>query len=264
MVNNMKLLICFLLVFLATSCAKESKVVIEPKTNTVTNLNIQKESHSEQKPLEKLANPSKQIKIPDVKDFDIQYLRRNSNQKDVSGWNLPPFENAEIGMGLSQEPKVGEKVTIVPLKVNIEPFQLLILNFDKQKNDGCDTGGVTRKFFWNVELEKITNKEILEIKPVKGDNQELPFEVFMINPAVEHAKNLPLEEISLQMIPKGVTVKTIEAAIDLNNDKTPDLLYVEFCCKNRNESLDNCDYNCIEWYKKIKGKWKLVDSANPC
>ena len=177
---------------------------------------------------------------------------------------MPPFETAEIGIGLYQKPKAGEKVTIVPLQVNLEPFQLSILKSDKQKNEGCDTGGIERKFFWNVELEKIINKEILEIKPIKYDNQELPFEVFIIYPAVEFAKNLPSEELKQEMIPKGVTISTVEAAIDLDNDKKPDLLYIEFCCGDKSKRADNCDYNCLEWFKKFNGIWKKVDSANPC
>lgn len=260
----MKKVLTILLLFMFFGCSQKSVDSSTPQTNLQSSSPIQTTKVIKEKPLEKLKNPSGQIKMPKVKQFDIQDLRRNSNQTDESGWNVPPFDDAEVGLDLYQEPKVGEKVTIVPLKVNIEPFQLSIIKFEKHENDGCDNTMIKRDFFWNIDLEKIINKEILDIKPVKGNNQELPFEVFTIYPAVEFAKNIPSEKLSQQMVPKGITISTIEAAIDLNNDNTPDLIYVEYCCGDKTKRADNCDYNCIEWYKKINGVWKLVDDANPC
>lgn len=261
----MKILIFILSINLLISCSQKSistETSIREENNSVNKV----EKIKEEKPLEKLNNSAKQIKMANVKDFGIFKLKRNSNNKDESGWKLPPFESAEVEISLNHEPKTGEKITIIPLKVNLEPFQLSVTKATKIKNEVCDVEGFEREFFWNTELEKITNKEILEIKPVKYDNQELPFEVFGIYPAVEFVRNLSPKELKQEMLPKGVSVQTIEAAIDLDNDGKPDLLEVIFCCsdKHKSPSEDGDCYICQKSFKKINGVWKLVDAANPC
>jgi hypothetical protein len=260
----MKLLFCIISILLSVACSPKPAKVLENKSNLQNQSVNQPTKPIEEKSLEKLEEISGKLNMPDVINFDVQNLFRNSSQKDESGRNKPPFVDAEVNFSLDQEPNIADKVTIVPLNVDIEPFQLSILKFEKVENAGCDNTKIKRDFIWNVELEKINNKEILEINPIKNNHPKFPFEVFLIYPAVKFAKNLPSEELKPEMLPKGVTNFTVKAAIDLTNDNNPDLLYVEFCCKDKNESLDNCDYNCIQWYKKVNGIWKLFDDAIPC
>lgn len=259
----MKALIGIISLLIITGCSSTTTTRKSSSNSHVQSVN-QSADITVEKPLKTLEGISGKLVMPDVKNFDVRDLRRISSNTDISGLNVPPFVNAEIGIYLDQEPKIGERVTIVPLKVDIEPFQLSILHFEKQKNASCDNTKIKRDFYWSIDLERIASKEILEIKPITDNNQEFPFEVFTIYPAVTFARNMPPEELKSDMLPKGVTIFTIKGAIDLTSDKTPDLLYLEFCCKNKNESLQNCDYNCIEWYKKINGAWKLVDDAIPC
>ena len=71
--------------FLLAACAQKSVVTVEPQVNTQNNSINQTAKVIEEKPLEKLKPPSKQIKMPEVKQFDIHDLRRNSNKKDENG-----------------------------------------------------------------------------------------------------------------------------------------------------------------------------------
>lgn len=260
MVNNVKWLMYFLLIFLIASCSKESTVVIESQANTVNDLNIQTTKKSEQKPLVRLKKPSGQIKLPTIKRIGEFVLMRNSDIKDEKGWMLPPYENAEIKMSFSFAPQIGENVTIVPLKTKIEPFQLAIAEVTKSKNVGC---GVSKEkeFYWSVTLETITDKEILEVEPIsKGYKNEMPFSIFAIYPSVDFAKSLDKSAISKTNLPKNVSLKRVESAIDLDNDNKPDLLSVDFCCgEPEKESAENCPYVCKKYYKKNNGVWVIFD-----
>ena len=260
----MKAFILVASLFLLIGCSPKSATTVQPQTESQNNTTQPPVKAIEEKPLEKLKPPSKQIKVPDVKDFGVFNLKRNSKNKDEDGLDIPPFDDAEVLIGLYLEPQIGEKVTIIPLKVNFEPFQLSITKVGEKKEVPCSTE--KKKFYWDLELEKITDKAILEIKPVENDNQEMPFEVFGIYPAVEFARNIPQSELSLDMLPKGVAIQTIDGAVDLDNDGKPDLLEIAFCCEKPSESWsenNDCDI-CQKSFKKSNGVWKLIDSAAPC
>ena len=262
---NIKILISILLVYLLVSCSSRQEIVTsQTQLNIQNNSTHQTEKVIEEKPLEKLPVSSQKIKLPNVKDFGITHLRRISEHKDEGGLLLPPFDYAEIDTAHFVEVKVGEKYTIVPLNVNIQPFQLPITKATKTENNGCDEK--EPDFLWVVEFERITNKEILEIAPAGNSTPEYPFDVFLIYPAVEFARNIPQSELRANMLPKGVSINTAEAAIDLDNDKKPDLLEAIFCCSNVSISpKENGDcYTCLKMFKKINGIWKLVDEAIPC
>jgi hypothetical protein len=160
-------------------------------------------------------------------------------------------------MGFENEPRIGEKVTIVPLQVRIEPFQLEISKTTKTKNVGCAELNEP-EFFWTTEFEKITDQKILEIEPLRNYNIETPFGVFLIYPAVEFAKSLGKASISKITLPKNVSLKRVNSAIDLDNDGKPDLLSVVFCCgEPQKESAENCPYLCQKFYRKTNGVWDI-------
>lgn len=66
------------------------------------------------------------------------------------------------------------------------------------------------------------------------------------------------------MLPRGVAIKTVKAAVDLTNDGNPDVLVVEYCCGNPKKTAKDCDYTCGKTFKKTRNVWKLIDSSTPC
>jgi len=68
------------------------------------------------------------------------------------------------------------------------------------------------------------------------------------------------------MLPDKISSRTVEAAIDLDNDGKPDLLQTVFCCSKPNETWNkdiDC-YVCEKTFKKINRVWKLMDFVAPC
>lgn len=256
-------------ILLFISCSTKPVNVAEPDVNTNTaqtaanTPSVNKLSVNE-KPLERVQNSPDKVKLPEIKDFGTADLRRISENKSSGGLLLPPFEYAEIDTTNFKEVKPGEKYTVVPLDVNISPFHLPVTKTVKTENNGCNEKEPA--FFWAIEFERIVNKEILEIEPVKNSSPEFPFDVFLIYPAVEFAKQIPQNELNVEMLPKGIALKTVKGAIDLDNDGKPDLLEASYCCTETNVSPEedvDC-YTCLKTFRKEKGVWKLIDEAIPC
>lgn len=244
------------------SCSQQAQVLSQPEiqSNSVEAI----ETPNKNKTLEKLSKPLGKIGLPEIKKIGHYALTRNSETKDEKGWMLPPYKNAEIKMGFEDEPQVGEKVTVIPLKVKIEPFHLKIAKVTKAKNSGC-AENKTSEFFWTTELENIIDKEILEVSPIDNNKDEMPFGVFVIYPSVEFAKSLSKSSISKTILPKNVSPKRVESAIDLDNDAKPELLSVNFCCgEPEKESTENCPYLCQKYYRKTGGIWELFDFQEIC
>jgi hypothetical protein len=245
---------CFFCFF--TSCSQP--VQIQSQTQVQNKIVEPIETSNKNKTLEKLSKPSGNIRLPEIKKIGEYGLTRNSETKDEKGWMLPPYKYAEIKMGFENEPQIGEKITFVPLQTKVEPFQLQISKVTKTKNSGCAEN--KKEFFWAVEFERIIDKEILEVKPLKGFNEQMPFGVFIIYPSVEFARSLNKSSISKTTLPKNVSLKRVNSVIDLDNDGKPDLLSVNFCCGEPDKnSAENCPYLCQKYYRKTNGNWEVFD-----
>lgn len=260
----MKTLIYILIFSLFPSCSRESN--ISSATQTVApNKSVNQNRQIEVIPLERLKPQKDKIELPNVIDFGLFDVVRKSNQKNEYGRMIFPFYEAEINIGLVNEPEIGEKVTIIPLNVNLEPFQLAISQTEKKTADACKTNR-NEKYYWETELERITDQGVLEIRSDKNRADEFPFDVVVVYPSVNFAKNLVNTAITKDMLPANISIKTIEAAIDLDNDGRPDLLEIAFCCSSPNEKSDednDCSI-CKKSFKKVNGIWKLAGSAQPC
>jgi hypothetical protein len=208
-------------------------------------------------------SPGVSVTTSEIKKIGEFALLRNSDTRDENGWTLPPYKNAEIKMGFYFEPRIGEEITIVPLKISIEPFRIKIVNATKTKNSGC-IKSETEQYFWAIETEKITKPEILEIKTVdKNYKNQMPISVFAIYPAVKFAKSLNKLSLSKNSLPRNVLFENVESAIDLNNDETPDLLSVNFCCGEPEKvKVEKCPYICKKYYKKNNKVWELFDTQD--
>ncbi|MGI8542017.1 MAG: hypothetical protein ACR2MD_00890 [Aridibacter sp.] len=261
----MKNFVFVLFVCLVISCSQKSIETNLSQTNSQIASTNQIE-RTEGKTLEKLSSPKGKRKLPIVKDFSVFYLYRNSDNKDVGGSSIAPFKSAEIPMYLDNEAKAGEKVTMIPLNVEIEPFQLAISKVTKKRYTGCDEP--KKDFEFDIELEEITDKTVLEFQPIENRTDSRAFAVLSIYPAVDFAKNILPPELKQEMIPKGIAIQTVEAAVDLDNDGKPDLLTTSFCCGDENQPVnsadENCFYSCEKVYRKTNQSWKLIRSENIC
>ncbi len=265
-VNDMKIFTLILSVCLIISCSQKPIATNQPQTNIQTDSTSQSEKTAEAKTLEKLSSPTGKRKLPVVKDFSVFYLYRSSDNEGSGGFPIAPFKSAIIEMVTYSEAKAGEKVTMIPLEVEIEPFQLAISKVTKKRYNGCDEP--KKDFYFDIELEEITDKIVLEIEPVDNQADGRAFGVFSIYPAVDFARNILPPALKQEMLPKGVAIQTVEAAIDLDNDGKPDLLALSFCCADENKPVNsedsNCYYSCEKIFRKINQNWKLIRSENPC
>ena len=254
----------FVLLCLVISCSQKSTEMNLSQTNTQIFSTNQSE-RTEGKTLEKLSSPTGERKLPVVKDFGVFYVYRDSDNTDVGGFPIAPFKSAEIEMVIDNEAKAREKITMIPLQVEVESFHIAISKVTKKRYDGCDEP--RKDFHFDIEFEEITDKIVLEAELVDNQGMER-FGVFTIYPAVDFAKNILTPALKQEMLPKGVAIQTVEAAIDLDNDNKPDLLALSFCCADETKAVDStdndCNYSCEKYFRKINQSWKLIRSENPC
>jgi hypothetical protein len=260
----MKSLIFILLVSSIISCSQKSTQKNLSQTNTQIN-SINQIEGIEGKTLEKLASPKDIRKLPIVKDFGVFYIYRKSENTAAGDFPIAPFKSAEIKMVTDNEAITGEKITMIPLQVEVEPFQIAISKVAKKRYNGCDEP--RKDFNFEIDFEEITDKIVLETELVNNQGMER-FGVFTLYPAVHFAKNILSPALEQEMLPKDVAIQTVEAAIDLDNDSKPDLLALSFCCADESKAVDStdsdCNYSCEKYFRKINQSWKLIRSENPC
>ena len=203
------------------------------------------------------ATPKTKIPVPKVTDFSIQTFFRQSEKKDEKMNMLPPYQFGEVSFFIaSTKVKAGDLATAIPLQIDYKNLVLKISKVARMPFLDCDA----EKQGSDIEFEKITDQHLLEIKAVekRAGGEEQPFDFLVIYPAVEKAKKLKKEELTKQMLPEKVEIEQIVAAIDLNEDGTPDLLISNYCC------YDSSQCDCTEKYQKINSEWKYLGGSEPC
>ncbi len=212
------------------------------------------------KPTE-IQQESKIFPLPKVQSIAQVDVLRESGVKDTHGFDLPPYNKVDLTVvGFDQKPMVGEKVTVVPLEVNIALIELKILKAT-ERDDPCDK---SLPHYWELELESITQKEFFEVSATPNRREDVPFYICIIYPAVEFARQIKREQLTKEVIPEGVTIKTVTAAIDLTNDQKPDVLIAKYCCDDSTKPEEECDYTCGKFFRKVSDKWKLMKEFGPC
>lgn len=195
------------------------------------------------------------LPVPPVSDFSIQSFFRHSEQKNEKMNMLPPYQYGEISFFIgSTKVKAGDFATAVPLQIDGENLSLKIAKVEKAKFLDCDT----EKMGSSVEFEKIADERLLKMTPISERPEEQPFDFFVIYPAAKNARKLKQTELTKKMLPENVKVEQVVAAIDLNDDGTPDLLVVNYCC------FDSSQCDCTDNYRKINGEWKNLGGSEPC
>lgn len=194
-----------------------------------------------------------------VQFFDLNAVARSSARKDAEGNPLPPWTKVELAaLAFKTKPAAGASVTVVPLGVKLPPLDLKITKVAREMNQ-C-----TAENFWQADLEPITRRDFRDAAPVTGRRPEYPFEVLVIYPAVKTYKLLEAPTLNARTLPRGITPKTVRAALDLDGDAQPELLYVHHCCDAPSKPLAQCDYECSKTYQKTRGVWKLTATHEPC
>lgn len=208
-----------------------------------------------------------QIGKPAAPPFKLQSVAhgvvwRVSDRQDEHGHFLPPWKEVRIAniFGFSSKPAVGRSVTVIPLDVNILPFELKIIKAERMPA-GCREESPA---WWQVELEPVKSKEFHETAALPKRAAEFPFDVAILYPAIKSARQIAKEHLTAKMLPKGISVPTVKAAIDITNDRQPDILLAEFCCKDTKKPGESCDLTCGKSFKKVGSAWRLIGSSNPC
>jgi hypothetical protein len=199
--------------------------------------------------------------MPPAQTIGEGVVWRVSNNEDNHGRLLPTWKEVRVTnvFGFKKRPVVGSKVTIIPLDVDLEPFELRIIKLSKRKE--CDDPSLSS--WWEVDLEPIKDRKIFEIAATPNRSVDYPFDVAAVYPAVSFAKQIDKTHLKKEMLPRRVSISTVKAAIDLTNNGRPDALIVEHCCEDSKRSAE-CNYTCGKTFKKIRGVWKLIDTSSPC
>jgi hypothetical protein len=208
------------------------------------------------------AQGRKPMPVPAIQTIGQGVVSRTSENKDADGSFRPPWKEVRITniFTFKQRPLVGEKATIVPLVADIPSLDLRIIRAEK-KDDACNE---RLPGWWEVELEPIKLKKFFEVAPSPNRSAEFPFDVAIIYPAVKGARQIKKAQLTRDLIPTGVQIQVIKAAIDLTVDGKPDVVIIDYCCGEPKKPSDQCDYTCGKTFKKIGNGWKLVATSAPC
>lgn len=209
-----------------------------------------------------LAQSKKPVRMPRTQIIGEGVVWRISDNRRGHGDYFPPWKEVHVTniFGFKKRPGVGERVTVVPLDVDISPIDLRIIETKR----GATCGELDSTVWWEVELEPVRQKDFFEISSMPKRREEFPFDVGVVYPAVKSAYQIKRNRLTKEMLPKGVAINTVKGAIDLTNDGIPDVLLVQYCCGSPKKAAEECDYTCGKTFKKVRGTWKLVDTSAPC
>lgn len=163
-------------------------------------------------------------------------------------------------VGFERKVTAGETVTIIALGSGISALDLRIIKAELKANP-CDE---SLPGLWEAELEAVTEKKFIGVPAPGNRRAEYPFDVVILYPAVKFSRQLKTEELKVATLPKGIYLNTIKAAIDLDDDRAPDIVIVSYCCNDKKKTPGECDLTCGKTFKKVRTLWKLVDTAAPC
>ncbi len=62
--------------------------------------------------------------------------------------------------------------------------------------------------------------------------------------------------------PYGIFPGAIESAIDTDGDGRPDVLSLDYCCKDPSRA-SKCDYTCGSYWQRSGGAWRMCQAWNP-
>jgi len=187
-------------------------------------------------------------------------VMRESGIADAHGIDQPPWKQITIAnVAFDKKPIIGDTVTVITLRSDISPFDLRIST--AEQGEGCDAGSPGS---WMVELEPVTQQTFFEVPSPPDRNAEYPFDVVVTYPAVKGVALLRNDQLQAATLPTGIALNTITAAIDLDDDRKPDLVIAQYCCGDTNKPVNECDYTCSKTFRKARNVWRVVETSGPC
>lgn len=182
---------------------------------------------------------------------------RSSETTNSAGHFLPPWTNVEVSVGgLNQAPQLGDPITILPLGVEIAPFDLTVI-----AAEGVGCGDAEQS--WNLTLSSPTLPALYNAEAIGERRGDVPFGVVALYPAVANGRLLNGRSLTPAQLPPGILSNTVRAAIDLTANGNPDLVMTYHCCSMMTMSTD-CEYHCGEEYRLGPEGWMLIEAWNPC
>ena len=183
-----------------------------------------------------------QVQVIDVSDSG---LYRESLKMDENEFYIRPYTKAGVIFTLNVKPKDDAQVTILPIKVDIASFNEKIQKIE-------EVNAEVNNIKYNIFIENILNKDVLESMPLADRRDDAPFDVVCIYPAVERAVVIDLKNVDIDTLPEK-DIKNIKCLIDIDNDSIADIAIVEVAN----------DYIVSRYYLKENGTWKLLKEILP-
>jgi hypothetical protein len=163
--------------------------------------------------------------MPLIEVVGVGGVHRLSENKDKAGLLLPPWTKVEIAnvFGFKTQPRANSRAMFVPIDVDLEPFELNVKSSTIQ--DGCDKSSAK---WWSVDFQEVYDRRVFDVKPLSGRSEEFPFDVVVIYPSVSAARQIPKSQIRAEMLPRGVKLTVVKAAVDVTGDGSPDIVITEY------------------------------------
>jgi hypothetical protein len=205
---------------------------------------------------------------PDAPPFEVTtgIVLRTPSSRSADGTARPPWTRVDIAkVGLHGEAEKGKPATVVPFSEKTEAFQLPIL--DAQKRSSC---AATGKPWWAITLAPATQAALRSVPPNRYRDADKPIVAAVIYPAQKDALFIEPLLIPKSDIPDKFLPKTLVGGVDLNGDGKSDLMFLEYCCRDRTKTVPECIATCtrVYWLKKDektkKESWKLIGRLAPC
>jgi hypothetical protein len=159
------------------------------------------------------ADVSEPVPVQEPETIAEGIVWRISDHEDRHGRFLPPWKEITITniFGFESQPAAGHYVSVIPLDVNIPPLELRIIKTEPKKNP-CDDHLPS---WWEVQLESIQLTDFFAIAPIPGRSATFPFDVCLLYPPVQSARQIKKELLTSDMLPTGVVIDAVRAAIPL-------------------------------------------------
>lgn len=185
--------------------------------------------------------------VPSVRFFTQTDIRR------WPGFGDDTWARATLELHFDVQPRAGQEILVIPLRIPVAPFRLPIRNVEPQQFEACD--GETIETIYHVETDDLPDPALRTLPALPGRRDEFPFDAAVLYPAVPKAKVVPPGQIRLTQVPKGVLLSQITLALDLNGDGSPDLLIVTY---------DQGDATIEDYWEKTGANWHRSRHLVPC
>jgi hypothetical protein len=191
---------------------------------------------------------------------------RTPTSRTAAGEPRPPWKRVDIAkVGLRGEAEKGKAATVVPFSEKTETFRLPII--EATKRNAC---AATGKPWWAIKLAPANRAKLRSVPPNRYRDADKPIDAAVIYPAQKDALFIEPLLIPKSDIPEKFLPKTLVGGVDLNGDGKSDLMFLEYCCRDRTKTVPECLATCtrVYWLKKDKKtkkeSWKLIGRLAPC